>query len=57
MDEAVARLNIKHYRKLLTTETDKAKRETLLQLLTEEEAKLAALNDPPDPPDPKKQIP
>ncbi len=48
MDKAVARLNIEHYRKLLATETDEKKRETLCRLLAEEEAKLAALNDPPE---------
>jgi hypothetical protein len=43
MDKAVARLNIEHYRKLLATEADEAKRETLRGLLADEEAKLAAL--------------
>jgi hypothetical protein len=47
MDGTVARLNIEHYRRLLTTETDEAKRRTILGLLGEEEAKLAALDDPP----------
>ena len=42
MDRAVARLNIEHYRKLLATETDEARRQTLLRLLAEEEAKLAS---------------
>jgi hypothetical protein len=41
MDEAIARENIKHFRKLLETETDEAKRKTLLTLLSEEEGKLA----------------
>jgi len=40
MDRAVARLNIEHYRRLLATETDEARRQTLLRLLAEEEAKL-----------------
>jgi hypothetical protein len=40
MDEAIARENIKHFRKLLETEADDAKRKTLLQLLSEEEVKL-----------------
>ena len=48
MDKTIAQLNIAHYRKKLATETDQAKRETLQRLLTEEEAKLAALNHPPD---------
>ena len=43
MDKAVAQLNIEHYRKLLSTETDQTKRTTLQRLLAEEEAKLAAL--------------
>ena len=43
IDKAVAQLNIEHYRKLLSTETDPAKRATLRRLLVEEEAKLAAL--------------
>ena len=41
MDEAIARENIKHFRKLLATEADQAKRKTIIQLLTEEEEKLA----------------
>lgn len=48
MDKAVARLNIEHYQKLLATETDEAKRQTLRRLLAEEEARLAALMDQPD---------
>ena len=47
MDKAVARLNIEHYRKLLASETDETKCETIRHLLAEEEAKLAALTDPP----------
>ena len=43
MEEAVARLNIEHYRKLLAEEKDETKRRTLRSLLAEEEAKLAAL--------------
>lgn len=57
MDKAVARLNIEHYRELLTTETDNTKRATLLRLSAEEEAKLAALNHPPNSPDCKKSAP
>ncbi len=48
MDRAVARLNIEHYRRLLATETDEAKRLTILRLLAQEEAKLAALDSPPE---------
>jgi hypothetical protein len=42
---AVARLNIEHFRGLLATETEEAKRQMILRLLVEEEAKLAALGD------------
>ena len=41
MDQAVARLNIEHYRHLLAGETDDIRRQLLLRLLTEEETKLA----------------
>lgn len=44
MDELVARLNIEHYQKKLAEELDDTKRKTVLRLLAEEEAKLAALN-------------
>ena len=46
MDRTVARLNIEHFRELLARETDARKRQTLRQLLAEEEAKLAALTKP-----------
>jgi hypothetical protein len=39
----IARLNIQHYRRLLATETDTKKRETVNRLLSEEEAKLREL--------------
>ncbi len=42
MDKLVARFNIEHYRKVLANEADEARRQTLLHLLAEEEAKLAA---------------
>jgi hypothetical protein len=45
-DRKIAQLNIKHFRKLLDAETDETKRQTLLQLLREEEAKLTALKGP-----------
>jgi hypothetical protein len=38
----VIELNIKRYRKLLETETNDTKRETITRLLAEEEAKLAS---------------
>lgn len=37
----IVELNIKHYRDLLKTETDPAKRRTIADLLAEEETKLA----------------
>jgi hypothetical protein len=43
----IIELNIKHYRRLLESETDAAKRGTIARLLTEEEAKLVKLIDPP----------
>jgi hypothetical protein len=43
MDKIVARLNIKHFRKLLTEELDQTKQQTILRLLAEEEEKLRAL--------------
>lgn len=47
MDRTVARYNIDHYRRLLATETDEARRQTLLRLLAEEEAKIVD-NTPKD---------
>ena len=41
VDRTVADLNIAHFKKLLSTEVDPAKRQTLERLLAEEEAKLA----------------
>jgi hypothetical protein len=46
MEKTIARLNITHFREKLITEQDPSVRQTLLRLLAEEEAKLAALNDP-----------
>jgi hypothetical protein len=43
----IVQLNIEHYRHKLATVTDDETRQTLTRLLAEEEAKLAALNDPP----------
>ncbi|MFY9757888.1 MAG: hypothetical protein WAK37_18260, partial [Pseudolabrys sp.] len=42
MDRHVARLNIEHYRKLIATEPDETKRQTLIRLQAEEELKLTA---------------
>lgn len=47
MDRTVARLNIEHYRRLLAKETDEGRRQTILRLLAEEEAKLTN-NHPPE---------
>lgn len=44
MDRTVASLNIEHYKRLLATETDESRRQILLQLLAEEEAKLSKAN-------------
>lgn len=57
MDQRViiAQLNIEHYRRKLVTEKSEATRQTIVRLLAEEEAKLAALkNDPPDSTPPRK---
>ena len=43
MERTIANLNIEHFRQKLGTETDETKRRTLAQLLSEEQAKLAAL--------------
>lgn len=47
MNKTVARLNIEHFRRLLALEKDEIKREAILRLLAEEEAKLEALTKPP----------
>ena len=51
----MAHLNIAHYKKLLSEETDASRRQVLSRLLAEEEAKLAKIatsekpgNEPPD---------
>lgn len=46
-DSNIARLNIEHFRKLLAIEIDETKRQTVLRLLAEEEAKLAAATNSP----------
>lgn len=45
MDREIARLNVTHFRRLLETEKDEAKRKTIADLLAEEEAKLAAMTE------------
>jgi hypothetical protein len=47
MDRDIARLNIEHFRKLLERETDETRRNMLLRLLAEEEAKLSVLSRNP----------
>jgi hypothetical protein len=41
-DRYIARLNVERFRKLLGTEVDDTKRETILRLLVHEEARLSA---------------
>lgn len=40
MDRTVAHLNVEHYRRLLAKETDESRRQLLMRLLAEEEAKI-----------------
>jgi hypothetical protein len=52
LDKTVADLNIAHFKKLLETETNPAKRQTVEKLLAAEEAKLArVLSDKGEIPD------
>jgi len=44
MDEKVANLNIEHYKRLLASETDETKRESIARLLAAEEATLAEIS-------------
>jgi hypothetical protein len=44
MDESIAKLNIEHYKKLLTFEIDAAKRKSVTRLLAAEEATLAKIS-------------
>jgi hypothetical protein len=46
MEKTVAKLNIEHYRNLLFKESDESRRQTLIRLLADEEAKLALLMNP-----------
>ena len=45
IERTITRLNIEHYKKLLEGETDELRRQTLLHLLAEEEAKLRSLTE------------
>jgi len=44
LDTMVARINVEHFCKRLSEEIDEAKRQTLLHLIEEEQAKLFALS-------------
>jgi len=44
LDTIVARINIEHFCKRLSAEIDETKRQTLLHLIEEEQAKLSALS-------------
>ncbi len=46
LDTTAAHLNIEHYRKLLANETDETRRQMIVRLLAEEEAKLGGLENP-----------
>ena len=43
MEKTIARLNIEHFRERLSRELDQPTRQTIVRLLAEEEAKLAAI--------------
>jgi hypothetical protein len=47
MHKTIALLNIEHFRKRLTEVTDDGVRQTIFQLLAEEEAKLETITKPP----------
>jgi hypothetical protein len=46
VDRTVAHMNVEHYRRLLAVETDDARRQVLLRLLAEEEAKIGNVKTP-----------
>ena len=48
MERTIANLNIEHFRQKLETETDETKRRTLVQLLSEEQAKMALIEKSED---------
>ena len=43
MDESIAKLNIEHYKRLLASETEATKRQSIARLLADEEVKLAKI--------------
>ena len=44
MDRTVARFNVRHFRRLLERETDEPRRQAIVRLLAQEEAKLVELD-------------
>jgi hypothetical protein len=46
VDRSVARLNIEHYKRLMVRETDEQRRQVIMRLLAEEEAKVAGSKPP-----------
>lgn len=51
IDETIARLNIDRFRRLLLTETDPGKRQTLADLIREEQGKLYRARNAPRQPE------
>lgn len=47
MDKTVVRLNIEHFREMLSRQLDEPTRQTVFRLLSEEEARFAALERDP----------
>jgi hypothetical protein len=47
MDKTIAQLNIEHFRRLLANKTSEEKRQVILKLLAQEEAKLEASSGSP----------
>ena len=45
MDKFIAQQNIEHYRRLLETEVNEQKRQTILQLLANEKATLRSIEE------------
>jgi hypothetical protein len=44
MHKKIANLNIEYYKRMLASESDAVKRESIARLVTEEEAKLAKIS-------------
>ena len=45
LDRTVAKMNVAHFKHLLETETDAEKRQTIIRLLAEEEAKVLEIRE------------